>query len=101
MQLLTEELKRQLPPLYSQENNQDPTVYAKFFDPCGSFTWFVMEYDGEDTLFCKVYSHLCPEEELGYSSLREIESIQGVLGIGIERDIHFKPKPLSQITSNS
>ena len=33
MELLTEELRRCLPPLYSQENTKDPTVHAKFFTP--------------------------------------------------------------------
>jgi hypothetical protein len=28
MKLLTAELRAQLPPLYSQEKNQDPTVHA-------------------------------------------------------------------------
>src|ERR1700719_1251931 len=31
MKLLTAELRAQLPPLYSQEKNEDPTVHAKFF----------------------------------------------------------------------
>ncbi len=28
MKLLTDEMRSQLPPLYSQENNKDPTVHA-------------------------------------------------------------------------
>ena len=96
MKLLTDELRKQLPPLYSQENVEDPMVICKFFDPCGSFTWFIIEFDGEDLLFCKVYSHLCPDGELGYSSLSEIESVRGALGLGIERDLYFKPKRLSE-----
>ena len=35
MKLLTEELRRRLPPLYSQENTRDPTVH-KFFTPDSS-----------------------------------------------------------------
>jgi len=31
MKLLTDELRRRLPPLYSQEAEAEPTVYAKFF----------------------------------------------------------------------
>ena len=33
MKLLTEELKQQLPPLYSQEHVKDPMVMCKFFHP--------------------------------------------------------------------
>ena len=96
MKLLTEELKKQLPPLYSQENELDPMVVCKFFTPDSSFTWFILEFDGDDLLFCKVYSHLCPDGELGYSLLSEIESVRGALGLGIERDLYFKPKRLSE-----
>jgi hypothetical protein len=96
MKLLTEEIRKILPTLYSQEEVADPIVYAKLFDPSGSFTWFIIEFDGNDLLFCKVYSHLCPDGELGYSSLTEIESVRGTLGLGIERDLYFKPKKLSE-----
>jgi len=96
MKLLTEELKKQLPALYSQENEVDPMVICKFFDPCGSFTWLILEFDGEDLFFAKVYSHFCPDGELGYVSLAELQATKGRLGLGIERDIHFKPKKLSE-----
>jgi len=33
MQLLTRELRRKLPALYSQENVADPMVICKFFTP--------------------------------------------------------------------
>ena len=43
MKLLTQELRRRLPPLYSQENTEDPTVHCKFFTPDSSWTWFATE----------------------------------------------------------
>jgi hypothetical protein len=30
-------------PLYSQENEVDPMVVCKFFDPVGSWTWYAYE----------------------------------------------------------
>ena len=36
------------------------------------------------------------EKELGYFSLNELESVRGPLGLGIERDKSFKPKPLKE-----
>jgi Protein of unknown function (DUF2958) len=97
MKLLTEELKNQLPPLYSQEQNSDPTVICKFFTPWSSWTWYAYEYSPEEgLLFGKVYSELCPEGEIGYFSLAELESVQGPMGLKVERDIHFKPKKLSE-----
>lgn len=38
MKLLTKQLRRILPPLYSQAQVEDPTVYVKFFTPDSSWT---------------------------------------------------------------
>jgi hypothetical protein len=43
MKLLTEELKQQLPPLYSQQNEKDPMVMCKFFHPLSPMTWYAIE----------------------------------------------------------
>jgi hypothetical protein len=96
MMLLTKSIKNKLPKLYSQENIKDPIVQVKFFDPTGSFTWYATEFDGEDSFFGKVFSEMCPEGELGYFSLSELQSVRCRFGLGIERDLHFTPKPLSQ-----
>jgi hypothetical protein len=96
MKLLTKELIRTLPKLKSQEHITDPIVPLKFFHPCGSWTWYVLEFDGKDEFFGKVFSSMCPEGELGSFSLSELQSVKGPLGLGIERDLHWTPKPLSQ-----
>ena len=93
MKLLTKDLRKKLPALYSQEDQEDPMVVAKFFTPDAGWTWFAYEFDGEDTFFGLV-SGL--EEELGYFSLAELTSIRGPFGLSIERDRHFQPKKLSQ-----
>lgn len=58
MQLLTEELRAQLPKLYSQENIRDPIVHLKFFTPDSNWTWYVTEgeADGDDFRFNQKYS---------------------------------------------
>src|SRR5512135_1240488 len=38
MQLLTQELQREIPPLYSQENEADPMCRTKFFLPGGQIS---------------------------------------------------------------
>ena len=43
MKLLTEELKKQLPPLYSQEHEANPLVICKFFHPLSPWTWYAYE----------------------------------------------------------
>lgn len=94
MMLLTKENRDKLPPLYSQEDEPDPMVWVKFFDPCGSWTWYATEFDGEDLFFGYVDGF---EGELGYFSLSELASVKGPFGLGIERDRHFKPRRLSEV----
>ena len=89
MKLLTKEILKRLPALYSQENNPDPIVQVKFFDPCGSWTWYATEFDGKDIFFGMVDGF---EKELGNFSLSELQSFKGRLGLGIERDLYFTPK---------
>src|SRR6266540_6824875 len=96
MKLIPKEIEATLPPLYSQENVADPVAVIKLFHPCGRYTLYVLEGSREpddDLLFFGFcVSPLGSDcDELGYTSLRELESIRGPLGIGIERDLHFKP----------
>ena len=94
MKLLTEEIKKLLPQIGSQANAEDPIVQVKFFCPWNSlWVWYGYEFDGEDLFFGLVNGF---ESELGYFSLSELENITGPLGLGIERDINFTPKPLSE-----
>jgi hypothetical protein len=94
MALLPESIRQTIPALYSQEAVEDPIVRVKFFHPLSSFRWYVTEFDGEDLFFGLVQGL---EEELGYFSLSELESVR-VLGLPVERDLYFTPKPLSELT---
>lgn len=95
MSLLTQELRRQLPPLYGQEKLEGKAVaYVKFFTPDSNWTWWATEFDGEDTFFGLVDGQF---KELGYFSLRELESTRGPLGLPIERDLHWEPRALKEI----
>lgn len=53
MELLTQELREQLPPLYSQEHVTDPMVICKFFHPLSNMTWYAIEgsAEGDDFIF--------------------------------------------------
>ena len=43
IKLLTKELEKALPALYSQEKTPDPLVVCKFFTPDAGWTWFAIE----------------------------------------------------------
>lgn len=93
--LMPESLRTQVPALYATEKTPDPTVWAKYFTPDSSWTWYVTEYDQEDKLFFGFVIGL--EQELGYFSLTELEEARGPMGLRIERDLSFDPQPLSQV----
>ena len=94
MQLLTKELRRQLPPLRSTDGQRDALAVVKFFTPDSSWTWYASEFDGEDTFFGLVDGL---ELEFGYFSLRELQSVRGHLGLPIERDLWFTPTPIHEL----
>ena len=94
MQLLTQEIIAALPKLYACEKEEDPMVQCKFFTPDSSWTWYAVEYDGVDTFFGLVDGF---EQELGYFSLSELQSIRGTLGLPVERDLFFTPCRLSEL----
>ncbi len=102
MALLPPDLEAQLPPLYSTEDvpAEEKLAVCKFFFPMGRGTWYAVEgsRQGEDVLFFGfVVSPLGPDcDEWGYFTLAELESVQ-VYGLAIERDLWFKPTPMSEV----
>lgn len=73
----------------------DPLFRVKLFDPCGSWSWYIQEYDpASDIAFGLVEGH---ETELGSFSLTELSEIKGRMGIGIEVDTHFSPKTREEL----
>ena len=94
MMLLTQELRKTLPALYSQENETNPVIQVKFFLPASKWTWYGIEFDGEDLFFGYVDGEF---PELGYFRLSELEEIRGMWNLPVERDRFFKPTPLHDI----
>jgi len=112
MKLLTEKIRGRIPALYAQDGKgEDAVVHVKFFTPWSGWTWYATEAtatmsDGREVPLSEVpLDHLLDggvvedvrffglveglETEMGYFSLRELQSIKGPAGLRIERDIHF------------
>jgi hypothetical protein len=89
MKLLTKEIAKKLPPLYSNEDKDaaEVRVLVKFFNPTGAGTWYATEYSPEERLFFG-YAYIT-EGELGYFSLDELAEFCGPFGLGIERDLFW------------
>lgn len=90
MMLMTKEISKKAQAQYPKGSDFNQMVVAKFFDPCGSWSWYVMNQCPEDPdyLWGIVNGF---EVECGSFSLSELQAVKGPLGIGIERDLHFKP----------
>ena len=96
--LIPKKLLNRIPKLYETEEQNNPIAYVKLF--LDGWTWFITEISIDNNIcFGYVISHF--GAELGYFSLEEIKSIKGTLGIGVERDLSFKPTKLSIIKKAS
>lgn len=100
MDLLTEQLVKEFPALYSTDHlpPEKVRIIAKFFYPRGAATWYATEYDPIDRLFFG-YANLGDPQcaELGYFSLDELETFKDNIGIEIERDLYFGEHYLSEV----
>jgi hypothetical protein len=96
MELMTKEIEVKAQEQFSKGSDMSQMVVAKFFDPIGSWTWYLMNQDPTepDYLWGIVKGF---EIEMGSFSLSELKSVKGGLGLGIERDLHFIPKPAQEI----
>jgi len=98
MQLLTKELLKRFEKVGRQEEVSDPVVIAKFFNPAGAGTWYATEYDPVSKEFFGYVSIFGDwNDEWGSFALSELESYRGNFGLGIERDLYFDEKPISEI----
>jgi len=94
-ELLPDDIRQKLPPLYSQEHvGLDAKAQVKFFTPDANWTWYASEFDGQDLFFGLVDGL---ELELGVFSLAELKQIRGGLGLPVERDLYFEPQSLADI----
>jgi hypothetical protein len=95
MKLLTKDLEKKLIENGDTSTQVDPIVIVKYF--IGSWTWYGIEYDPKSRIFFgAVDGH---EFELGSFSLDELEAVKNThpLSLGVERDLYFTPKPLSEV----
>jgi len=96
MRLMTSKIKKQIPNLGGQEGKgMDAIVHVKWFNPTGGQTWWITEYDPKQEM---VFGYATGGYEVGWGrmSLPETQHVRVRFGLGIERDLHFTPKPLRE-----
>ena len=96
MKLITKELEKALPKIGAQEGRgENAVVYAKFFAPWSSWTWYALEYDKEEKVCFGLVAGF--EVEFGYFSIEALEKVKGPMGLRIERDLYFEPVKLKAL----
>jgi len=89
LELIPEEIRKKLRKLGETDGVDlgKTRIPLKLFNPSGAGTWWLWEYDGEDTLFgiCELF-----EKELGYASLSELKALRcPPFGLPLERDLFW------------
>ena len=95
MKLLTKKITEQAQEQYDKGSDMEQMVVAKYFDPMGSWRWFLMNM-GQSEDYCWGIVDLFAIE-MGSFSMRELQSIQLPLNMGIERDKYFEPVKASEL----
>lgn len=105
MKLITKQLEKTIPKLYSTENTptQEKKVYIHYFIPLLNWDWWICEYDKEEKLFFGYANLNDPQNaEWGYVSLTELEDIsEAYPACQVERELNFQPTIISQIQHES
>ncbi len=98
MKLLTKEIERALPPLYSGQGTPpaETMLLAKWFHPWRRWTWYASEGEAGEGTWLFFGLVIGPESEWGYFTLADLESCV-TLGQGVERDLYFSPTRAGEI----
>ena len=96
MKLLTKEITDKAQKQYDKGSDLDgQMIVAKFFDPMGSWKWYLMNLaDDKDYAWGIVDGHAV---EMGSFSIKELQSVELPFGLGIERDKYFEPTPANEL----
>ena len=96
MKLFTKAIRDKL---ISNHKKQDGTksfrAVVKLFNPTGAGTWYLSELNPDTNVafgICQIH-----EKEFGYVSIDELSEYKGTFGLGIERDLYFKPEKLEDL----
>jgi hypothetical protein len=98
MALLTDELRARLPPLFSQEGEEDPMIYARIFLPGTSLNWYVLEgqASGSDLILSCAFDG---NEEFSFGHFPEsfLELFRGPNGELVQQDKSFTEGRLTDV----
>lgn len=74
---------------------KDIKIVMKLFNPTGAGTWYLYEKETEDIYWAFVNLGDVEMSECGTVSMSELLAYRGRFGLGIERDLSYKPLSMS------
>lgn len=94
--LMTKELAAKIPALYeTDKDGLEPVAYVRLFSPYMGWEWYILEFDGTETMFGYVFGDF---NEYGYFSLNELSNaVASKIVPAVERDLSWEPIPLSEV----
>ena len=95
MKLLTKDIINKATKQYPKGSDMEQMVVAKFFNPAGRGTWYLMNMN-KDEDYCWGICHIY-EWEMGSFSMNELKSVSLPFGLKIERDKFFSPVKASEL----
>ena len=96
MKLLTKEITEKAQKQYDKGSDLDgQDIVAKFFDPMGSWTWYLMNLAEDGDYAWGIVDGF--EVEMGSFSINELQRVKLKFGLGIERDLYFEPIKASEL----
>lgn len=76
--------------------NADSPALVKLFNPTGAATWYLAGYDPENRIAWGLADLGLGEPEYGCIGMEELVEFRGRFGLPIERDLHWRPRPLKE-----
>lgn len=81
----------------SEKSCEEIDIKVKLFNAGGAGVWHIYDKVDDDVYWCHANLGDSRFAECGTVSLRELASIQGAFGLGVERDRYFQTKKLSEV----
>ena len=95
MKLLTKSITEKAKKQYDKGSDMEQMVVAKFFNPIGNGTWYLMNLADDKDYAWGIVDMFAVE--MGSFSMRELQGIKLPLNMGIERDKYFEPIKASEL----
>jgi len=96
MELLTKEITEKAQKQFGKGSDLDEQmIVAKFFNPVGSWAWYLMNLDKDKDYAWGIVDG--DAVEMGSWLMSDLQNQKLPFGLGIERDKYFEPVPASEL----